>query len=126
MLRPIRKTGFIVKKYDEIRERLIQMLADLEQRLDKITNDVKHSEEPLAKDFEEQALQTENDQVLDFLGNAARKEIAMLKQAIARIDSGNYGICRVCDEPIGDERLKAVPYTDLCIKCAGRAEEIKG
>jgi len=115
-----------MKKYDDVKEHLTQMLAELEQRLEKITNDVRHLEEPLAKDSEEQALQTENDQVLDFLGNAARKEIEMLKRAIARIDSGTYGVCRICDEPIGKERLKAVPYTDLCIKCAGRADEVKG
>lgn len=115
-----------MKKYDDVRDVLNKMKTELEQRLAKITTDVKHMEEPLAKDFEEQAQQTENDQVLDFLGNAARTEIEMLTRAIARIDNGTYGICRVCDEPIAEERLKAVPYTDLCIKCAGRAGEMKG
>lgn len=114
-----------MKKYDDVRDVLNKMKAELGQRLANITTDVKHTDEPLAKDFEEQAQQTENDQVLDFLGNAARTEIEMLTRAIARIDNGTYGICRGCDEPIGEERLKAVPYTDLCIKCAGRADEVK-
>lgn len=107
-----------MKEYEEIRGNLIEMLEELNDRLVKITDDVKHSDEPLAKDFEEQATQTENDQVLDYLGNAARKEIAQIKQAIARIDSGEYGFCQSCGEPISKERLRAVPYSNLCIKCA--------
>ncbi|TAN67015.1 MAG: TraR/DksA family transcriptional regulator [Methylobacter sp.] len=106
-----------MKEYEEVRHSLIDMLEDLDDRLAKITHDVK---EPLDKDFEEQALQAENDEVLDSLGNAARTEIEMVKQAIDRIDKGQYGLCQVCGQPISKERLKAVPYSSLCIKCASQ------
>jgi len=104
-----------MKEYEEVRNSLIEMLEDLDDRLGKITHDVK---EPLDKDFEEQATQQENDEVLDNLGNAARIEIEKVKQAIARIDKGQYGICQVCGEPISKERLKAIPFSSMCIKCA--------
>lgn len=107
-----------MKEYEEVRNSLIEMLEDLDDRLGKITHDVK---EPLDKDFEEQATQTENNEVLDSLGNAARTEIALVKQAIARIDKGEYGLCQVCGQPIGKERLKIVPYSSMCIKCASQA-----
>lgn len=110
-----------MKEYEEVRSNLIEMLEELNDRLTKITDDVKHSKEPLDKDFEEQAVQAENDEVLDNLGNAARTEIELVKQAIARIDSGEYGICQVCGEPIREERLKAIPYSCTCIKCASQA-----
>ncbi|MDD4905800.1 MAG: TraR/DksA family transcriptional regulator [Methylobacter tundripaludum] len=106
-----------MKEYEEVRNSLIDMLEDLDDRLAKITHDVK---EPLDKDFEEQATQAENDEVLDSLGNAARTEIEMVKQAIARIDKGQYGLCLVCGKPISQERLKAVPYSSMCIKCASQ------
>ncbi|MDI1229924.1 TraR/DksA family transcriptional regulator [Methylobacter sp. G7] len=106
-----------MKEYEEVRHSLIDMLEDLDDRLTKITHDVK---EPLDKDFEEQATQAENDEVLDGLGNAARTEIEMVKQAIARIDKGQYGLCQVCGQPISKERLKAIPYSTLCIKCASQ------
>jgi RNA polymerase-binding transcription factor DksA len=106
-----------MKEYEEVRSSLIDMLEDLDDRLAKITHDVK---EPLDKDFEEQATQAENDEVLDGLGNAARTEIEMIKQAIARIDKGQYGLCQVCGGLIGKERLKAVPYSNMCIKCASQ------
>jgi DnaK suppressor protein len=106
--------------YDEIRGNLLEMLEELDDRLAKITDDVKHTDEPLAKDFAEQATQTENDEVLDYLGNATRTEIEKIKLAIARIDSGDYGICEVCGEPISNERLKVLPYACMCIKCANQ------
>ncbi|MGR8941909.1 MAG: TraR/DksA family transcriptional regulator [Gammaproteobacteria bacterium] len=106
--------------YEEIRSNLLDMLEELNDRLNKITEDVKHAEEPLAKDFEEQAVQAENHEVQDFLGNRARTEIAQIKDAITRIDTGRYGICQSCGEPISEARLKALPYSNLCIKCASQ------
>jgi DnaK suppressor protein len=107
-----------MKEYEEVRNSLIDMLEDLDDRLAKITHDVK---EPLDRDFEEQATQTENNEVLDSLGNAARTERAMVREAIARIDSGQYGLCEVCGSPISKERLKAIPFSIMCIKCASQA-----
>lgn len=107
-----------MKEYEHVRDSLIDMLEELDDRLARITHDVK---EPLDQDFEEQAAQLENSEVLDSLGNAARTEIAMVKQAIARIDQGQYGLCQACGKPISQARLKAVPYSSLCIKCASQA-----
>lgn len=111
-----------MKEYEEIRNHLTAMLEELNFRLSKITNDVRHSDVPLEKDFSEQATQNENNEVMDYLGNSARTEIEMIKQAINRIDNGQYGICQVCGESISKNRLKALPYSNLCIKCAGKAE----
>jgi DnaK suppressor protein len=120
-LKTMTKAGTTVKEYEEIRGNLIEMLEDLNDRLARITEDVKHSNEPLAKDSEEKATQTENDEVLDYLGNTTRTEIEKIKLAIARIDRGDYGICLSCGEPIAKERLKALPHSNLCIKCANQA-----
>jgi len=110
-----------MKEYEEVRSHLIEMLEELDDRLARITRDVKHEDVPLEKDFEEFATQSENDEVLDFLGNAARAERDRVQQAIARIDSGEYGICELCGEPNKKERLQAVPYSSMCVKCASQA-----
>lgn len=110
-----------MNEYKQVRGQLIEMLEELGDRLIKITDEVKHPDEPVAKDFEEQASQVENDEVLDYLGNAARIEIEQIQQAIVRIDKGEYGFCETCGEAINPERLKAVPFTKLCIKCASQA-----
>ncbi|MDP3839986.1 MAG: TraR/DksA C4-type zinc finger protein [Methylococcales bacterium] len=45
----------------------------------------------------------------------------MIKQALSRIESGEYGVCQVCGEPINVERLKVIPYSNMCVKCASVA-----
>lgn len=110
-----------MKDYEEVKKILTEMLEELDLRLAKITEDIKHTDQPVEKDFAEQVTQNENNEVLDQLGNAARAEKEMIKQAITRIDKGEYGICRVCGEPINKERLKILPYSSLCVECASQA-----
>ncbi len=43
--------------------------------------------------------------------------------ALARIDSGDYGLCESCEEPIAEKRLEFDPAARLCIACASRAEQ---
>jgi len=55
----------------------------------------------------------------------ARRESRLLyhlDQALKRIESGNYGICRSCGEPINEARLEAVPHATLCIACKSNQE----
>jgi DnaK suppressor protein len=52
-----------------------------------------------------------------------RKLIGKIKEALARIDDGSFGICEECGEDISEERLKARPVTTLCIDCKTKAEE---
>ena len=40
-----------------------------------------------------------------------------LDLALKKIDDGSFGICEICEEPIGKKRLEARPETSLCIKC---------
>lgn len=110
-----------MSNFEEIRLVLCEMLEDLDDKLARITDDVRHTDEPVEKDFSEQATQNENNEVLDYLGNSAKTEIEMIKQALSRIDSGEYGTCQVCGEPINIERLKIIPYSNMCVKCASVA-----
>jgi RNA polymerase-binding transcription factor DksA len=104
--------------YTEVRNHLVELLAELEHRFHKITDNITHADEPLSHDFAEQATEMENSQVVDFLGNFTRDEITQVRQAIKRIDDGSYGICITCGEDIHPERLKALPFISKCIRCA--------
>ncbi len=45
------------------------------------------------------------------------KILQAIEEALRRVDNGTYGICRDCGEPIAEARLKAIPWTRVCIKC---------
>ena len=42
--------------------------------------------------------------------------------ALSWVESGDYGYCRECDEPIGYPRLAAKPETGLCLACQQKQE----
>jgi DnaK suppressor protein len=51
--------------------------------------------------------------------NGNQEIIAAVNLALVSInhDDGTYGICKECEEPITEKRLKAVPWAKYCIKC---------
>jgi DnaK suppressor protein len=44
-----------------------------------------------------------------------------INAALDRISDRTFGRCTACGTAISEERLKAIPYTALCVRCA-RAE----
>jgi RNA polymerase-binding protein DksA len=48
--------------------------------------------------------------------------IGAIDGALQRIDDGSYGACTSCGQPIGAERLEALPWTARCIDCKRREE----
>ena len=56
------------------------------------------------------------------LRDRERMLLAMIDAALERIDSGTFGACESCDDPIETKRLEARPMTTLCFSCK-EAEE---
>jgi len=46
-----------------------------------------------------------------------------IEAALRRIESGDYGLCQDCDEPIDPKRLEFDPTALRCIGCASQAEK---
>jgi len=55
--------------------------------------------------------------VLETLIGNRRKQIDAIKEALQRINVGEYGVCEGCEEEIPLGRLKAVPFTRTCVRC---------
>ena len=55
------------------------------------------------------------------LEEGAQRTLVEIEAALKRIDDGTYGICEVCGKPIGEERLRAIPWTRYCIDDQRRA-----
>jgi DnaK suppressor protein len=39
-------------------------------------------------------------------------------RALQKLDEGTYGVCDVGDEPVGQERLEAIPWAVRCVEHA--------
>lgn len=99
----------------DVRRQLQQRLADLDRRVSRIEGDLR---QPGNQDWDEKATETENDEVLERLGESETREIGAIRRALAKLDAGTYGTCERCGDPIGESRLRALPYATACIECA--------
>jgi DnaK suppressor protein len=56
------------------------------------------------------------------LRDRERQLLAKIDEALGRIESGTFGSCADCEEPIEPRRLEARPVSTLCIACKEREE----
>ena len=87
--------------------------------MDKRTQEIDEElSEPGDDDWSESAVESQNDEVLEEVGNLAVDEIREIRAALSKIDAGTYGICASCGGKIARKRLEALPYATTCIDCA--------
>ena len=58
------------------------------------------------------------------IASSEQEVLYQIDEALKRMDEGMYGNCQQCSKAISLSRLRAVPYTSLCIDCQ-RAKEQK-
>ncbi len=52
-----------------------------------------------------------------------RQRLQRVQAALALFARNEYGLCRLCEEPIGFARLSARPEAPLCLACQGEREK---
>lgn len=57
------------------------------------------------------------------IGNQQETELREIEVALHKIREGHYGICDMCEEEIGFQRLKVKPHAVYCIDCREIAEK---
>jgi DnaK suppressor protein len=64
----------------------------------------------------------EQELTLSLMGNG-KEVLEKVEAALKRIEDGSYGRCEDCGKEIPKARLDAIPYVELCVKCASREEQ---
>ena len=106
----------------ELRSALVRERESLRQSIERLGESERALGASQADETGEQAdLATDLvDEEIDLaLESAARKKLAEVDAALQRIANGTYGICANCGKPISIDRLRAVPWTTLCLDCSG-------
>ena len=99
--------------------RRTHLIREIEQRLQESRDfgDLRFT------DVADIASNTSRDELLWLIVEEERRELEQIDEALARIRSGDYGICRNCGQPIKKARLEALPFATLCVKCKEVEEE---
>jgi RNA polymerase-binding transcription factor DksA len=99
---------------------LLARKTDLNARMERIEDAL---DGPFTKDVEDSAIQHEEDEVLDQLGQNSQTELVKIDAALGRIKDGTYGVCARCGDDISQERLDVLPFTPMCAPCAQAVEK---
>lgn len=106
----------------QAKERLEEMKA---QVLSGIRNDLKEGREGQkddGMDTYDVATEERDREISLLMSDRDRQKLGAIEEALERIESGSYGICDSCEEEIPVERLKAMPFTRLCVQCQSERE----
>ena len=95
-----------------LHEQMDQLLRDAERTVTEMNDEKSNFPDPTDR------ASLESDRNFELrIRDRERKLINKIKDALDRIENGEFGICEICGEDISEGRLKARPVTTLCIDC---------
>ena len=106
----------------EMQDMLLKMREEL---LEDVTRSVKEESNHLrfdVGDFYDHASEDRQRELALTLSNRERDKLMLIEQALKRVEEGTYGICEVTGEKIGEERLRALPFTMLSVEAQEEIE----
>ncbi len=116
------KTTFL----KSIKKQLLKMRQDLLTHIEKDVRTESDTSRFEIGDIYDQASSERERELNLILGDRDRQKLKEIDEALRRIDEGTYGICEECGEPIEERRLRAMPFTRVCIDCKTRDEREHG
>lgn len=106
-----------------IRKKLLKQRQELLSEAEQTLNSKISTEKESFPDPTDQAVAELDNNFLLKLRSREQKLLKKIDEAIARIDSGSYGVCESCGGEINVKRLEVRPVTTLCIECKTAQEE---
>lgn len=100
----------LVAKRDELRNQLANEL------------DLAHPADTGTGDLFDAAMDGTQNEMHSQLAAFESRELQQIERAIKLMRKGRYGSCEICSAAIPVARLKALPYTTVCIECRQKQE----
>ena len=107
------------------KQRLLDELAQFKAAGEGVVGfpEIRHEGSPFGKREEEATEVLELDKRLA-LEKRIREQLTEVEHALDKFDHGTYGRCDNCGNPIGLDRLEAMPQARLCMTC--KAKQVSG
>jgi RNA polymerase-binding transcription factor DksA len=105
---------------DEVRTRLLTERARIEElrmAANRLTADAQEATERELSSAEQHPAELASETIgLEIDHSVLQHAELELEAAVLRVDSGSYGNCEACGQPISEARLEAIPTTRYCIE----------
>ncbi len=108
-------------KLEEFRQLLQGQMDQLLREADKTVSEMTDEKTNFPDPTDRASLESDRNFELR-IRDRERKLISKIREALDRIEAGEFGECEDCGDMIGEARLKARPVTTLCIECKTEQE----
>lgn len=98
----------------EVKEKLVAERELLIEKLKGNDLSVDDSETPDPVDL---AVRNYSKNVMLAVSENESKQLALIDEAVVRIDDEEYGTCQNCEKEINPKRLAAIPWARYCLEC---------
>jgi DnaK suppressor protein len=103
-------------------EKLLQQKQLLEKSMLSAVEQGRAATAEDTQDPADQAVFSYQKELLFSQGTTGHMQLGQVKEAIRRLQDGNFGECMLCSTEIGVKRLEALPWTRYCINCQEKIE----
>jgi RNA polymerase-binding protein DksA len=105
----------IFKSLQEAKKKILNEVSDI------IKNESSSDKFDIGDIYDIASIERERELSLT-LGDRDREKLLEIDEALERLGDKDYGLCEECGEPIGDNRLRALLFTRLCVDCKSKFE----
>ncbi|MCK5236845.1 MAG: TraR/DksA C4-type zinc finger protein [Deltaproteobacteria bacterium] len=120
--KPLGKAAFIKQLKSKLLEDKKRILGELSN---KIKNESTEGKFEMGDIYDIASSERERELTLT-LGDRERNRLIEIEEALEHLADKDYGHCDDCGEPIGQSRLMALPFTNLCVDCKSKSERTGG
>jgi DnaK suppressor protein len=113
---------FIKQLTSRLKDRRQYLLREVKQRL----NEIRNSGIDRLSDAADIASNMVKDEIVMSIAQGEAKEIEQIDSSLDKIKKGKYGNCENCGKGINKQRIMAIPFVSLCIKCKEEEERYEG
>jgi DnaK suppressor protein len=110
-----KRLEYYKKKLEAKREELQHMMALAEQE--------GRAADDATQDIADRAANSYTKEFLFSQSNHERDILALVDEAMQRINTGEYGSCVNCQQEMQQRRLEAVPWARHCVECQEKQEQ---
>lgn len=104
----------------EVKEKLLAERETLITKLKGNDLSVDDSETPDPVDL---AVRNYSKNVMLAVSENESRQLALIDEALLRIEDEEYGVCQNCEKEINPKRLAAIPWARFCLNCQQLLEQ---
>jgi len=105
------------EQLEEFKQILIDRKEQIAKNINEFKTEIGELKNSEASDEADFATISSDSAIEEAISKKQEKELNEIEYALKKIEEGTYGICEMCEEEIGIERLKVKPQARYCIVC---------